>query len=253
MKQKVLILTILLALFSCKKELLHSIQEEQANDIISLLLDYGIRAEKIADGRQDSASFNIMVEESDYSRSWNILRENGLPREKIKGLSDVYQKQGLISSSTEEKALLIQAIKGEVEKTLETIDNVIKARVIISLPGPSQNPFSDTKEPVGASVLLKVKKGSYVNRDTIKGILLGAVSSLDKERISVEIVESSVSPAGKSVRNTFIGPFMVSDSSAKMLYAILLTILSILSLLAILAVYFFFSRKVIVPKESEEF
>ncbi len=101
MRNKLITALLMIMLFSCKKELLHSVSEEQANDIITVLSDNGIRAEKVPDGRQESPTFNILIEEADYGRSWNILKENGLPREKIKGLSDVFQKQGLISSTTE--------------------------------------------------------------------------------------------------------------------------------------------------------
>ncbi len=256
MRKTLLLVTLLAAttiIQSCSKELLHAVQEEQANDIIAVLSEYGIQAEKVADGRQESSSYNIVVQESDYKAAWNILKENGLPREKIRGLSDVYQKQGLISSSTEEKALLMQAIKGEVEKTLETIDNVIKARVIISVPGPSQNPFADSKEPTGAAVLLKIKKGSYINSETVKGILMGAVSSLSRERISVEIVESSGTVAAKPLRMTYIGPFLVPESSARNFYLIITGLLSILSLGVIIFVFFHFRKKPVITKEAEEF
>ncbi len=242
-KNTIIIILIPLLVISCKKELLHSISEEQANDIITVLSDYGIIAEKISDSSQESNTFNIVVEEEDYGLSWNILKENGLPREKIKGLSDVYQKQGLISSSTEEKALLIQAVKGEIEKTLETMDNVIKARVIISVPQFSSNPFSETKELSGVSVLLKIKRGSYVSKDTVKGILLGAISSIDKDRISVEIVEAISNTTKKNVTLTNIGPFILSRSYAKIIYFALITILAALSVTIIFLLFLNFRKR----------
>ncbi|MCX7945235.1 MAG: hypothetical protein N2746_12075 [Deltaproteobacteria bacterium] len=252
MKKTPIPIIVVLLLFSCTKELLHSIQEEQANDIITLLNEHGIKAEKILDVGQDGLLFKIVVPESDYGKSWNILRENGLPREKIRGLSDIYQKQGLISSSFEEQALLIQAIKGEVEKTLETIDNVIKARVIISLPTLSQNPFSETEVTTAASVLLKVKKGTTISKDAIKGILTGALSSLEKERITVEIVESSPNSSLRRNGMTSIGPFVVSESSARMFYFVIMGFLSTLSLGIGGFLYFLFRKKTNTLKESEE-
>lgn len=252
MKRLILIVFLLFLLSSCKKEILHSISEEQANDIITLLAEYGIDARKVANGKGDVGSFNIVVEESEYGKSWSILKENGLPREKAKGLSDVYQKQGLISSSTEEKALLVQAIKGEIEKTLETIDNVIRARVIISVPFPSQNPFGDSKDVPKASVLLKVKKNSYINKDTVKGILLGAVASLEKENINVEIIESIGNNLSHTQKMTYIGPFLVSESSAKIFYIFIISLLSALAIIIVIIFLFYYRKKVRYTEEAEE-
>lgn len=252
--RKILLITLnLFLLFSCKKELLHSVQEEQANDIITLLSEYGINADKIPYGSQDSFMFKIVVDEDNYSRSWNILKENGLPREKIRGLSDVYQKQGLISSSTEERALLIQAIKGEVEKTLETIDNVIKARVIISISNTSQNPFTDSKEPISASVLLKIKKGSYVNKDSVREILMGAVSSLNKDRIAVEVVESSSPSVQKLVQIAYLGPFRVSESTARTIYTLTIGFLFITFLSLMIFTYYFYRKRATIRDKVEEY
>lgn len=252
MKRILLASVLIFLLTACKKELLHSIPEDQANDILALLTDYGIRADKLRDERQETPSFNIVVEESDYSRAWTILRENGLPREKIRGLSEVYQKQGLISSSMEEQALLIQAIKGEVEKTLETIDNVIKARVIISIPNQVHNPFDESKGQMSASVLLKVKKGSYINKEMVKGILTGALCSLDKERISVEVVESAGSSISKTSKLNSIGPFLMPESSAKLFYIVTIVILLLISIGLVVTLLYFYRKKVFVSREVEE-
>ncbi|MGB9600566.1 MAG: hypothetical protein ACPL7I_08430 [Myxococcota bacterium] len=252
MKRNILFILLLLLITSCKKEILHSISEEQANDIISVLSEYGIDAKKVSDGKGEGTTFNIVVDENDYGRSWSILKENGLPREKTKGLSDVYQRQGLISSSTEEKALLVQAIKGEIERTLETIDSVIRARVIISVPFPSQNPFDESKDLPKASVLLKVKKNSYINKEMIKGILIGAVSSLEKDNINVEIVESYGNNISQSPAMTYIGPFLVLKSSARVFYTFIISTLSILAVVVVLIFLFYYRKRVQAPAEVEE-
>ncbi len=144
-------------------------------------------------------------------------------------------------------------MKGEIEKTLETMDNVLKARVILSVPQISPNPFSEPKELTGASVLLKIKKGTYVSKDTVKGILIGAVSSIDKEKISIEIVESSAQTTKSSGHLINIGPFLLSESSAKTFYAVLISILVIISVAVSMLFFFFIRKKSFLPeaKESE--
>jgi len=252
MRNRLSFILLSIALFSCKTEILHSVSEEQANEIITVLSEYGVKAEKVGDGKGEKSAFNILVDEGEYGKSWNILKENGLPKEKIKGLSDIYQKQGLISSSIEERALLVQAIKGELEKTLETIDNVVRARVIISIPTSSQNPFAQSNENIGASVLLKVKKNTYLNKDTIKGILLGAVPSLDKEKISVEIVETQKSVAPKDIAMTYIGPFLVSANSAKIFYTFIIGVMLVLVLVLSFSVFTIYRQRQKVEEEVAE-
>jgi type III secretion protein J len=252
MKNRISFILLPLILFSCKAEILHSVPEEQANEIITVLSEYGIRAEKVSDGKGDKTSFNILVDESEYGKSWNILKENGLPREKIKGLSDIYQKQGFISSSIEERALLVQAIKGELEKTLETIDNVVRARVIISIPTSNQSPFAQGNEKIGASVLLKVKKNTYINKETVKGILLGAVPSLDKEKISVEIVETQKNIPTREISMTYIGPFLVSTNSAKIFYTFIIGVMLVLVLALGYSIFTILRQRQNVEKEVAE-
>ncbi len=250
--KKYLLILIFIFVMGCRTEILHCISEEQANDIISVLQENGVVAEKKADNKGEKSNFNILIDESDYARAWKVLKENGLPREKVKGLSDIYQKQGIISSSTEEKALLIQAIKGEIEKTLETIDNVIRARVIITIPAGSQNPFSEIPASVGASVLLKVKKGTYINKEMIKGIIQGAVSSLERDRVNVEIVESQIAGGSNNISMTYIGPFLVSTTSAKYFYALMVFLLSLTMVSTGFLAYGFYRKRIMQTEDNEE-
>ena len=100
-------LTLLLAACGSKVDLMASILEADANEVIAALANVGITATKVS-GKDGMVG--VQVDAKNSARAVDTLRQLGLPRETFTGMGQVFQKSGLISSPLEERARYLYAL-----------------------------------------------------------------------------------------------------------------------------------------------
>jgi type III secretion protein J len=185
----VLALTVLLS--GCvTHELQSGLDEQEAQEIVVLLTENGIDAfsAKTAGEKKGEEKWAVSIRGGDenLARAWKVLEENGLPREKDKGLDDVFANPGMIPTATEEKARLLVGISGEIDRTLKSVAGVVDARAIVVLPDSS--PLLDKSErvPPTASVLIKYRGNTLpLSEDDVKKLVARAVEGLQPENVAV--------------------------------------------------------------------
>jgi len=124
---------LFLSLVGCsgRVELLTGISENEANEVLAVLIDAGIKAGKLP-GKEGLVSLD--VDQSDVARAIGIMQTEGLPRDRFAKMGEVFRKEGLISSPLEERARYLWALSQELSGTVAQIDGVIKSRVHVVLP-----------------------------------------------------------------------------------------------------------------------
>ena len=122
---------LMLVACGARVDLMGSVPEEEANEVLAALLKADIAAEKTA-GKEGMVG--VRVDATQVGRALEVMRENGLPRERFAGMGQVFKKEGLISSPLEERARYIYALSQELSNTLSKIDGVLAARVHVVLP-----------------------------------------------------------------------------------------------------------------------
>jgi type III secretion protein J len=131
------------------------------------------------------------------------LQENGLPRQKDKGLEDVFANPGMIPTATEEKARLLVGISGEISRTLKSVSGIVDAHVLVVMP--ENSPLLDKSEmvPPTASVLIKYRGNELpLGEEDVKKLVGRAVEGLKPENVAVvykkiepkQLVDSSLIP-----------------------------------------------------------
>jgi type III secretion protein J len=178
-----------LALGACGREALYAeLDEQQANEMLAVLVHAGIDASKV---RADK-SWSIELGRRDLPRAMEVLRVEGYPREKFATLGGVFQKEGLVSSPLEERARLLYALSQELSHTVSTIDGVVTARVHLAIP--ERRPLSDEKPLSSASVFIKYRPGSQVVNKTaaIKALIVNGVEGLPYDNVTVTFFASEV-------------------------------------------------------------
>jgi type III secretion protein J len=177
----------LLAACTPKVELMASMPEGEANEVLAALQNAGIRAEKLA-GKEGNVG--LSVEADAVGRAVDLLRAKGLPRERFAGMGQVFKKEGLISSPLEERARYLYALSQELSATISQIDGVIVARVHVVLP--ERGSAGDPNTPSSAAVFIKYQDG--YNLDTvqpqIRRLVSNSIPSLAAEKISIVLVPS---------------------------------------------------------------
>lgn len=210
---------LLLAACSSQVELISQVTEMQANDVIAALSDQGIEATKIPG--KDGVS--VQVADDRIARAIEIMRAAGLPREPYSSLGEVFKKDGLISSPTEERARMVFALSQELSGTISKIDGVIFAQVHVVLP--EQAGFGETASPSSAAVFIKYEDTADLASvvPQIRRLVANSIPGLTYEKVSVQLVPSAPqTPAMKpSAQLDTVWSIQVAPGSADALRVIL--------------------------------
>lgn len=112
------------------------------------------------------------------------MAEQGLPHTGQLGF-ELFDKPNWGSSDFVERVNYERALEGELERTIETIDGVVSARVHLALPQESL--FTSQEQPAKAAVVLRMKGGSP-SEDALTGIqhlVASAVPHLSPHDVSI--------------------------------------------------------------------
>jgi type III secretion protein J len=176
-------------------EILHGLDERQANEVLVALDERDIPATK---EREDGADerWRVEVARGDAGRARRVLAERELPRARPPGFADVFAKGSMVPTPTEEHALYLHALGGELARSLEAIDGVVEARVHLGLRQP--DPLRPAERAPRAGVLVKCRAPACgavrALEDGVRSIVAGAVDGLDAAAVSVVFAEAAESP-----------------------------------------------------------
>lgn len=174
-----------------KVELYGKLTETQANEMVAVLQNAGIPAEKTNAGE---AGFAIATDQADFGRAVQTLRAQGYPRDDFASLGTVFKKEGFVSSPLEERARLVYGLSQELSNTVSQIDGVVQARVQLAMP--QADPLSDKIKPSSASVFIKYRPGSSPEKQigAIKSLMVNAVEGLTYENVTVALFPAQPLP-----------------------------------------------------------
>ena len=174
---------------SCAARVQHGLDERQANEIQTVLMERGFRARKVVeDGRPPT--WAVEVESSDAADAVRVLAELGLPRARPAGIRELL-KPGLVPDPVEQHALLLEAQSGELARTLEAVDGVLSARVHLVRPAPTRAgvPGALTK----AAVYLRARPTAAFHlramQEDLRALVAGSVEELEPGAVTLVVSE----------------------------------------------------------------
>ena len=183
-----LVLAGMLMLVGCNKQPLYTdLDQRQANEIVTVLLQHGIAADRtfVKGGR-----VNVDVDSSRFADAVTILNDNGLPRREFATLCDVFKRDGLVTSPAQERAQMICALSQELSKTVSEIDGVLSARVHLVLP--ENEPLRQQLLPSSASVFVRHRASMDMDSliPQIKMLVANGVAGLSYDKVQVVPVQA---------------------------------------------------------------
>ena len=176
---------LLLAACGGNVELMAAVPEFEANEMLAVLLNAGIKAEKVP-GKEGMVA--VQVEGGKVALALDTLRARGLPRERYAGMGEVFKKDGLISSPLEERVRYLFALSQELSNTLTKIDGVITARVHVVLP--ERGSAGDASTPSSAAVFIKYQEGYNIDlvRPQIRQLVINSIPNLTPDKVAIVLV-----------------------------------------------------------------
>jgi type III secretion protein J len=184
------LLPVAFVMSACSVELQHDLSEADANEIYVLLQRNGIGATKTKEEGGNEPRYIISVSKQEVGAAAQLLKENSLPRPQADGLGVFKKMKGMIPTQTEERAMFIEALAGEVSNALNRIPGVLEARTIVMIPETNDLTQPDKKPLPSASVFLKFvaegEKGEPpITESQVREFVANAVSELKKENVNV--------------------------------------------------------------------
>ncbi|WP_338864307.1 flagellar M-ring protein FliF [Myxococcus stipitatus] len=195
-----LLVLLLLGTAACKERIQHGLDERQANELQSVLIERGLNARKVPEaGKKPSWAIEVSGEQS--ADAVRVLAELGLPRPAAEvGCDMLGGGGGLVRTPMEESVCRVRVLERGLEKTLQSMEGVLLARVHLVIPPPPRP--GQSLGAAKASAMLRVMPGSAArvrqSSDVMKALLAGGVEGLSAESVSLwvdEVPTRALAPA----------------------------------------------------------
>jgi type III secretion protein J len=247
MSRSLLFVFIALLLVGCNRvDLYSNLDEQDANEMQSILLRQGIDCDKTT-GKE--LTCKLQVAKSQLAAAVEILKGQGFPRDKFTDMGTIFKKAGLVSTPQEDRIRFIYALSQEVAETISQIEGVITARVHIVLP--ENDPLSEYFQPSSASVFIKYRQSMDIQQfiHPIKQMVVNSIEGLNYEKVSVVPFASPVVSAAPP-RFTRLMGIEIDSAYAARFRLLVYGLFFFLSILLVASGYLLWQK--IVPGNSAE-
>ncbi|WP_318188540.1 EscJ/YscJ/HrcJ family type III secretion inner membrane ring protein [Pseudomonas fluorescens] len=177
-------MTFMLVLAGCRQpSLLEGLDQQQANEVVSVLQRNNITAAKVDNGKAGHA---VLIGAADFAAAVDLLNLYSLPSKSRVEIAQMFPSDSLVASPRAEKARLYSALEQRLEQSLSTLAGVVSARVHISYDLESGESGRKTA-PVHLSALVMHERDSEQQLliSDIKRFLKNSFSAVEYEHISV--------------------------------------------------------------------
>lgn len=128
----------------------------------------------------------IFVKEDEYKKIKLGMTRQGISSEQSQGTEIIMQDMGFGVSQRVEKERLKHAREQQIARTIEEMNGVAKAKVLLALP--KENVFARREKKASATVVLTSGRGSMLSGeevDAIVDIVASAVQGMEPDRVTV--------------------------------------------------------------------
>lgn len=220
MKTSVLVLLLCLALAGCRQpNLLEGLDQQQANEVLSVLQRNNIAAVKVDTGK---TGYAVKIDALDFPAAVDLLNLYSLPSRPRLQVSEMFPADSLVASPRAEKARLYSALEQRIEQSLGVLEGVVSARVHVSYDLDAGE--GGRKSPpvhLSAVVLHERDVEPQLLITDIKRFLKNSFATVEYENVSVVLSKRSatqhVAPSVAVTRGHSPWPWWLAAISAVLL------------------------------------
>jgi type III secretion protein J len=200
-------------LLGCTIPVATDLDEPAANKVIAALGRNGVAADKQRDSEHEGR-FSVDVGRGDATFALAVMAREELPPRTAPGWAEALGQSSFIPSRSDERAKLLMATAGELQRSLLGIDDVISARVHLAVPERDTLDADGPQTPPTASVLLKHGNATppLATLD-IQRLVAGAVPGLDPASVVVVMKAVAEPVERKGTELVRLGPLTTTRSS----------------------------------------
>jgi type III secretion protein J len=232
------------------KDVVHGLDEFEANEILVVLEAKGIYGEKTKEeGRV--VAYTVLVPTSDVRDAMRVLVANRLPKRRPQGLAEVYPAGGggLIPTKSEEKAKFLMALQGEIERKLQRLPGIQSAHVSVVQPDKDIVRDLDTPPPAATASVAIVynsfddRDTSLISQDEVQKLVAASVEELKPQSVAVVMkpnkpaklvdVFADAGSVGGAITATAVLGIKVADGDAATRVKVLLAIFLAVAILGL--------------------
>jgi len=213
MKPGVLWLLLCLVLAGCRQpNLLEGLDQQQANEVLSVLQRNNIAAVKVDVGK---AGYAVKIDQLDFSAAVDLLSLYSLPSRPRLQVAEMFPSDSLVASPRAEKARLYSALEQRIEQSLAVLEGVVSARVHVSYDLDAGE--GGRKSPpvhLSAVVLHERDVEAQLLITDIKRFLKNSFAAVEYENVSVVLSKRSpiqhVAPLRDATRGASSWPWLLA-------------------------------------------
>jgi type III secretion protein J len=220
-----------LGLAGCTAPVAGALDDSEASRVVVALDRASIDSSKEPDPATEG-KWRVEVAREDVPRALVVMRDEELPRTAPAGVLDAVGKGSLVPSEAAEHAQLVAGIAGDLERSLESIDGILGARVHLNVPTPS--PLRDLVPPHGSASVLLEHRGSTppLSAESVQRLVAGGVAGLLPSDVAVVMISRPAPAATAADELGHVGPIAVARRSLRELQGALVGLVALVALLA---------------------
>ncbi|BBP60570.1 EscJ/YscJ/HrcJ family type III secretion inner membrane ring protein [Pseudomonas sp. St316] len=220
MKPGLLWLLLCLVLAGCRQpSLLEGLDQQQANEVLSVLQRNNIAAVKVDGGK---AGYAVKIDQPDFSAAVDLLNLYSLPSRPRLQVAELFPAGSLVASPRAEKARLYSALEQRIEQSLAVLEGVVSARVHVSYDlDAGEGGRKPAPIHLSAVVLHERDVEAQLLITDIKRFLKNSFATVEYENISVVLSKRSptqhVAPTVTASRKPSNWPWLLAVISGLLL------------------------------------
>lgn len=176
----VLTVGLALLLVGCRVDLYRSLTEDDANQMLAILMQNNI----VADKQPSEGGVTLRVEQSQFINAVELMRLNGFPRRNYVSAATMFPPNQLVVSPAEEQQKIVFLNEQRIEGMLSQMDGVIRADVTIA-----SRALDEEGEIGSASVAVFIKYSPQVNLESfrvqIKNLVEKSIPGVQQDQIGI--------------------------------------------------------------------